>query len=83
MNNGAQLIGFLFAFLIFVPWGSYKLINKHRGAGYYILLIIWPLVGFIVACCLKDRNPEKQLPPQNGQDNPGMPPINAPSATTL
>jgi len=55
MNGSGPLFGFLLGFLIFVPWGWYKLSQKNRGWGYYALLIYWPLVGFIVACCLSKK----------------------------
>lgn len=32
--------------------------NKNRGAGYYILAFLFPLVGLIFALCLKKLNPE-------------------------
>ena len=34
--------------------------NKHRGDGYYILAVFFPLIGFIVALCLKKLPAEEQ-----------------------
>ena len=34
--------------------------NKHRGAGYYILAVLFPVIGFIVALCLKKLPAEEQ-----------------------
>lgn len=38
------------------------LANKHRGAGYYILAILFPLIGLIFALCLKKLNPAEEKP---------------------
>lgn len=38
------------------------LANKHRGAGYYILAILFPLIGLIFALCLKKLNPAEINP---------------------
>lgn len=34
--------------------------KKNRGAGYYILAILFPLIGLIFALCLKKLNPEEK-----------------------
>lgn len=34
--------------------------NKKRGVGYYILVFFFPLIGLIVACCLKNLDVQKQ-----------------------
>lgn len=37
------------------------LANKHRGAGYYILAILFPLIGLIFALCLKKLDQEERV----------------------
>lgn len=67
MNNEGRLIAFFIQFLIFVPWGCYLVNKKNRGWGYYVLLILWPLIGFITALCLSKK--EKETPPSNDITN--------------
>lgn len=68
-NGGGQLFGLLLAFIIFVPWGWVKLNKKNRGWGYYVLLILWPLIGFIVACCLGKKEKNVEQAPNNDITN--------------
>ena len=51
---------------IFMMWLAFTipacfiLSNKHRGDGYYILTAFIPVIGFIVALCLKKLPAEEQ-----------------------
>ena len=51
---------------IFMMWLAFTipacfiLQNKHRGDGYYILTAFIPVIGFIVALCLKKLPAEEQ-----------------------
>lgn len=45
--------------LIFTVPACILLSKKNRGAGYYILAILFPLIGLIFALCLKKLNPEE------------------------
>lgn len=60
---------------IFMMWLAFTipacfiLSNKHRGAGYYILAVLFPPIGLIVAPCLKKLPIEKgikKLPIEEG-----------------
>lgn len=55
----------LIVWLIFTLPACIILSNKHRGAGYYILAILFPLIGLIFALCLKKLDPaeENVVPP--------------------
>ena len=50
----------LIAWIIFAIPACIILSNKNRGFGYYLLAIFFPLVGFIVALCLKKLNIEEE-----------------------
>ena len=45
--------------LVFTIPACFILAHKKRGAGYYILAILLPLIGFIVALCLKNLNKDQ------------------------
>ena len=67
--QGGQAFG-LFLSIILIIWGWTILNNKNRGAGYYVLLVLFPLIGFIVALCLKNlEDEEEELPPSNDITN--------------
>lgn len=55
----------LIVWIIFTVPACIILSNKHRGAGYYILAILFPLIGLIFALCLKKLDPteENMTPP--------------------
>ncbi len=55
----------LLVWLIFTVPACIILSKKKRGAGYYILAILFPLIGLIFALCLKKLNPEENnvIPP--------------------
>ncbi|ROT13854.1 hypothetical protein EEL50_09135 [Muribaculaceae bacterium Isolate-105 (HZI)] len=50
----------LIVWLIFTVPACILLSKKNRGAGYYILAILFPLIGLIFALCLKKINPEEE-----------------------
>ena len=50
----------LIIIVIFTIPACISLSNKHRGAGYYILAVLFPVIGFIVALCLKKLPAEEQ-----------------------
>lgn len=50
----------LIVLLIFTVPACILLSKKNRGAGYYILAILFPLIGLIFALCLKKLNPEEK-----------------------
>ena len=57
---------------IFIMWLAFTipacfiLQNKHRGDGYYILTAFIPVIGFIVALCIKKLPAEEsQLQAKN------------------
>lgn len=50
----------LIVLLIFTVPACILLSKKNRGAGYYILAILFPLIGLIFALCLKKINPEEE-----------------------
>ncbi len=50
----------LIIIVIFTIPACIILSNKHRGAGYYILAVFFPVIGFIVALCLKKLPAEEQ-----------------------
>ena len=50
----------LISLVIFTIPACFILQNKHRGDGYYILAVFFPLIGFIVALCLKKLPAEEQ-----------------------
>lgn len=65
-----ELFGF-FALLIpvwLICLSFKKLSRKNRGLGYYILAILFPLIGFIFACCLKKLDPKKENPAEPSLD---------------
>jgi Na+/melibiose symporter-like transporter len=53
-----NVVGFIIAWLIFYIPSCIILGKKNRGAGYYILAFVWPLIGFIVALCLSKKLPK-------------------------
>lgn len=57
--NGPNPIGIILV-LGMIIWACCILSNKNRGAGYYILAILFPLIGLIVAACLKKKLPKDQ-----------------------
>lgn len=50
----------LIQLVIFTIPACFILQNKHRGDGYYILAAFIPMIGFIVALCLKKLPAEEQ-----------------------
>lgn len=52
----------LIVLLLFTLPACIILSKKNRGAGYYILAILFPLIGLIFALCLKKINPEDENP---------------------
>jgi hypothetical protein len=51
-----ETAGFIIGWLIcFIP-ACIILNKKMRGIGYYILAFVWPLIGLIVALCLRDKS---------------------------
>lgn len=50
----------LIVWLIFTVPACILLSKKNRGVGYYILAILFPLIGLIFALCLKKLNPEEE-----------------------
>ena len=50
----------LIVWLIFTVPACILLSKKNRGTGYYILAILFPLIGLIFALCLKKLNPEEE-----------------------
>lgn len=55
-----EILVLIFIYLVFTLPACSILSKKNRGAGYYILAFLWPLVGLIVAICLKKLVPEKR-----------------------
>ena len=56
----------LISLVIFTIPACFILQNKHRGDGYYILAVFFPVIGFIVALCLKKLPAEEsQLQAKN------------------
>lgn len=55
----------LIAWLIFTVPAWNILTKKERGAGYYVLAIFFPLIGLIVALCLKNltQQEDNSVPP--------------------
>lgn len=51
--DGASLIGLIFGIAMIVA-ACVILSKKNRGWGYYVLAILFPLIGLIVALCLKE-----------------------------
>ena len=51
-------LGIILVYLLFFVPSCIILSKKNRGTGFYILAFIWPLIGFIVALCLKKKLPE-------------------------
>lgn len=67
MQQGPAIIVLLIQIALIIA-ACVKLSRKNRGAGYYVLAVRFPLIGFIVACCLSYNNIEpdesdSQLPP--------------------
>lgn len=54
-----QFIAALLGIVAFTVPACIILSNKHRGAGYYILAFLCPLIGLIVALCLSKLDPVK------------------------
>lgn len=52
----------LIVWLIFTVPACIILSKKNRGVGYYILAILFPLIGLIFALCLKKIKPEEENP---------------------
>ncbi len=40
-----------------IIWAFVILAQKRRGFGYYLLALLFPLIGLIVASCLKPKLP--------------------------
>ena len=55
-----MVIAIFMMWLAFTIPACFILSNKHRGAGYYILAAFIPLIGLIVALCLKKLPAEEQ-----------------------
>ena len=55
-----QVLPGLIISVIFTIPACFILQNKHRGDGYYILTAFIPVIGFIVALCLKKLPAEEQ-----------------------
>ncbi len=53
--NGASLIGLIIS-LGLIIWACVIISKKNRGWGYYVLAVLFPLIGLIVALCLKDKS---------------------------
>lgn len=51
----------LIVWIIFTIPACIILSNKHRGFGYYLLAIFFPLIGLIFALCLKKLNPDEEI----------------------
>ncbi len=45
--------------IIMIVFACITLSKKGRGAGYYVLAILFPLIGLIVALCLKNLKEEE------------------------
>lgn len=62
----SSLISLCIGWLLFSTPASMILSKKNRGAGYYILAILFPLIGLIVALCLRkiDSEEENVTPPE-------------------
>ena len=54
-----QVIIFILVILLFTVPACIILSKKNRGWGYYLLAILYPLIGLIVALCLKKLELEK------------------------
>ena len=67
MENVGHVIGLIISIiLIAIGW---KILNKKdRGWGYYVLLIMFPLIGLIVAECLSDLSDSDDEPSNNITD---------------
>ena len=53
MEHVGHIIGLIISIiLIVIGWNILN--KKNRGWGYYVLLILSPLIGLIVASCLND-----------------------------
>lgn len=55
---------YFFVYVIFCIPGIIILSKKNRGIGYYIICLLWPLIGFNIACCLsknKDSEDEESI----------------------
>ena len=53
-----QVISFILVIILFTVPTCIILSKKNRGWGYYLLAILYPLIGLIVALCLKKLEPE-------------------------
>jgi hypothetical protein len=54
--SGFNPIGIIF-WLGLMIWAFCILSIKGRGFGYYVLAFFFPLIGLIVAACLKNKSP--------------------------
>lgn len=58
----------LIVWLIFTVPACIILSKKNRGAGYYILAILFPLIGLIFALCLKKLDDKEEAAVQPSFD---------------
>lgn len=73
MQQGPAIIVLLIQIALIIA-ACVKISRKNRGAGYYVLAILFPLIGFIVACCLNyhigpDDTDTPQPPTYRGIDS--------------
>lgn len=57
--NGPNPLGIILWLGIMI-WAFCILGNKRRGFGYYVLAFFFPLIGLIVAACLKKKLPKEE-----------------------
>lgn len=60
--NGPNPLVFIIGILMII-WACCILSSKRRGFGYYLLAILFPLIGLIVAFCLKRLPDDKDDTP--------------------
>ena len=53
--NGPNPLGIILLIGMMI-WAFCILAKKHRGFGYYLLAFLFPLIGLIVAACLKKKS---------------------------
>lgn len=58
----------LISWIIFTVPACIILAKKNRGDGYYILAILFPLIGFIFALCLKKLGDKEETTAQTSFD---------------
>ena len=73
MQQGPAIIVLLIQIALIIA-ACVKISRKNRGAGYYVLAILFPLIGFIGACCLNyhiepDKTDTPQPPTYRGIDS--------------